>query len=53
MGHRWWAERYRAGGCKTKEVEAEVNRFLLEPERVVPGNQMAFFGLPDAYDRAD
>lgn len=34
-------------------MEDELNRFLLEPERVIPGNQMGFFGLPDARDRAD
>jgi cytochrome c len=34
-------------------TEDELDRFLLEPERVIPGNQMGFFGLPDARDRAD
>jgi cytochrome c2 len=34
-------------------TEEELDQFLLEPERVIPGNQMGFFGLPDARDRAD
>jgi cytochrome c len=34
-------------------TEDELDRFLLEPEHVLPGNQMGFFGLPDACDRAD
>jgi cytochrome c len=34
-------------------TEDELDRFLLEPEGVLPGNQMGFFGLPDAHDRAD
>jgi cytochrome c len=34
-------------------TEDELDRFLLEPERAIPGNLMAFFGLPDARDRAD
>jgi cytochrome c len=34
-------------------TEDELDRFLLEPEGVLPGNQMGFFGLPDARDRTD
>jgi cytochrome c len=34
-------------------TEEELDQFLLEPERAIPGNQMGFFGLPDARDRAD
>ena len=34
-------------------TEDELDQFLLEPERAIPGNQMGFFGLPDACDRAD
>jgi cytochrome c len=34
-------------------TEEELVRFLLDPERTIPGNQMGFFGLPDARDRAD
>jgi cytochrome c len=34
-------------------TEDELDQFLLEPERAIPGNQMGFFGLPKARDRAD
>jgi cytochrome c len=34
-------------------TEHELDRFLLDPERAIPGNQMGFFGLPEARDRAD
>lgn len=34
-------------------TEDELDRFLLEPEGVLPGNQMGFFGLSDARDRTD
>jgi cytochrome c len=34
-------------------TEDELDQFLLEPERAIPGNRMGFFGLPDARDRAD
>jgi cytochrome c len=34
-------------------TEDELDKFLLDPERAIPGNQMGFFGLPDARDRAD
>jgi cytochrome c len=34
-------------------TEDEIDKFLLEPERVIPGNLMGFFGLPDARVRAD
>jgi cytochrome c len=27
-------------------TEDELDQFLLEPERAIPGNQMGFFGLP-------
>jgi cytochrome c2 len=30
-----------------------LDRFLADPRRVVPGNQMAFFGMPDAGARSD
>jgi cytochrome c len=34
-------------------AEDELDRFLLDPERAIPGNQMGFFGLPKDRDRAD
>lgn len=34
-------------------TEDELDQFLLEPERAIPDNQMGFFGLPEARDRAD
>jgi cytochrome c len=34
-------------------TEQQLDRFLADPEGMVPGNQMGFFGLPDARDRAD
>jgi cytochrome c len=34
-------------------TEDDLDQFLSDPERVIPGNQMGFFGLPDARDRSD
>jgi cytochrome c len=34
-------------------TEGQLDRFLADPEDMLPGNQMSFFGLPDARDRAD
>jgi cytochrome c len=34
-------------------TEEQLDRFLADPEGMLPGNQMGFFGLPDARDRAD
>jgi cytochrome c len=34
-------------------TEEQLDRFLADPEDILPGNQMGFFGLPDARDRAD
>jgi cytochrome c len=34
-------------------TEERLDRFLADPERMLPGNQMGFFGLPDGRDRAD
>jgi cytochrome c len=34
-------------------TEDELDQFLWEPERAIPDNQMGFFGLPEARDRAD
>jgi cytochrome c2 len=31
----------------------QLDRFLADPEDMLPGNQMSFFGLADARDRAD
>lgn len=36
-----------------KQDSSGRRKSSLEPERVIPGNQMGFFGLPDARDRAD
>jgi cytochrome c len=33
--------------------EAELDKYLLSPRAHMPGNKMAFVGLPDAQDRAD
>jgi cytochrome c len=33
--------------------EAELDRYLTNPRAHMPGNKMAFAGLPDAQDRAD
>jgi len=34
-------------------TEEQLDRFLADPEAMLPGNQMGFFGLTDARDRAD
>src|SRR3546814_555635 len=34
-------------------TEAALDAFLADPQGVVPGNEMGFFGLADARDRAD
>jgi cytochrome c len=34
-------------------TEEQLDRFLAAPEDMLPGNQMGFFGLRDARDRAD
>jgi cytochrome c len=34
-------------------TEEQLDRFLADPEGMLPGNQMGFFGLPNARDRAD
>lgn len=49
-GFRYSASMSKAGGAWSYE---ELNAFLADPKRTVPGNKMAFAGLKKESDRAD
>jgi cytochrome c len=43
----------KAGNGGLAWTEAELNAYLLDPRKHMPGNKMAFAGLKDDQDRAD
>jgi cytochrome c2 len=40
-------------GANIKWTSDKLDKYLLSPAKMVPGNRMAFAGLPNATDRAD
>jgi cytochrome c len=43
----------RAGANGLVWTEAELNTYLLDPRKHMPGNKMAFAGLKEDQDRLD
>lgn len=48
-----YSQAFKEFAARNQRWTAELlDRFLTDPEAVVPGNQMGFFGLKDAEERA-